>query len=111
MNINDGSGLSTLISDTAATVEFGGNGQANGNAGCNTFNAPYSVNGSSINIGVPSSGMAFCAEPEGLMAQEANYFWPPCSPRQPSASTATRSSCRTAAVGSLRSYNAGRMNP
>ncbi len=64
VNINDGSGLSTLISDTAATVEFGGNGQANGNAGCNTFNAPYSVNGSSINIGVPSSGMAFCAEPE-----------------------------------------------
>ena len=74
VNINDGSGLSTLILDTTATVEFGGNGQANGNAGCNTFNAPYSVNGSSINIGAPSSGMVFCADPEGLMAQEANFL-------------------------------------
>ena len=74
ININDGSGITTLIGGTSATVEFGGNGQASGNAGCNTFNASYSVNGNSLSIGAPSSGMVFCGEPDGLMNQEASFL-------------------------------------
>jgi len=74
VNINDGSSLTTLIGGTSATVDFGGNGQVTGNAGCNTFNAPYSVNGNSLSIGAPASGMVFCGEPEGLMNQETAFL-------------------------------------
>ncbi len=60
------------LPDTELTLNFGGDGTANGNAGCNTFNTPYSVSGSRIAIGPISSTGKLCDE--AIDAQERAYL-------------------------------------
>ena len=55
------------------TLEFGGAGEVNGSSGCNTFFGSYSVSASDIAISQLSSTSLLCAEPEGIMEQEAAY--------------------------------------
>jgi heat shock protein HslJ len=55
-----------------ATMAFGGDGQATGSGGCNTFNGPYAVDGMSIKIGPLAATMMACPEPQ--MTVEASYF-------------------------------------
>jgi heat shock protein HslJ len=74
VNYNDGSGIVTLIAGTAATMDFGADGRVTGSSGCNTFQAGYSVNGNAISITAPASTSLFCAEPAGLMDQEARFL-------------------------------------
>jgi heat shock protein HslJ len=74
VNYNDGASLVSLIVDTYIEVEFGANGQIIGNAGCNSYMTYYEVAGANITIGQPSSGMLFCAEPEGVMDQEREFL-------------------------------------
>jgi heat shock protein HslJ len=74
VNYNDGAAITTLIPGTSITMEFGAGGQVTGNSGCNSFSAGYSVNGNALSITQPSGTQQFCAEPEGVMDQEARFL-------------------------------------
>lgn len=74
VNYNDGAGIVTLLTGTSITLDFGANGQVTGNSGCNSFSAGYSVNGNGLTITQPSGTQQFCAEPEGVMDQEARFL-------------------------------------
>lgn len=72
--INNGQeAVVSLAAETSATATFAG-GTVSGNAGCNTFNAPYTLDGESLTIGPAVSTMMFCAEPAELMDQEALFL-------------------------------------
>jgi putative lipoprotein len=49
-------------------------GNANGSAGCNTYNAPYELGGTSISFGTPATTRMACPEPPGVMDQENQYL-------------------------------------
>jgi heat shock protein HslJ len=74
VNYNDGGAIVTLVPGTSITMEFGASGQVTGNSGCNSFSAGYSVNGNALSITQPSGTQQFCAEPEGVMDQEARFL-------------------------------------
>lgn len=65
----------SVLTDTEITAVFGDDGRITGSAGCNTYQAPYeAVDGSSITIGPAATTRKFCAEPAGVMEQEAEYL-------------------------------------
>jgi heat shock protein HslJ len=66
--------LASPLVGTEVTATFGDDGSLSGSAGCNTYNATYTTDGSSIEIDEPSSTRMACAEPEGVMDQEAAYL-------------------------------------
>ncbi len=68
---NDGNGITTLLPDTRATIEFAPDGQVSGNGGCNTYFGAYQVSGSDISISGLAATSQLCTEPEGIMEQEA----------------------------------------
>ncbi len=75
INYNNGRGaLITLIADSYITLDFGADGQVSGNAGCNNYFTSYQVNGNNITIGEPAATSLYCAEPEGVMGQEAEFL-------------------------------------
>jgi heat shock protein HslJ len=74
VNYNDGSAVVTLIPGTAISMDFGADGRVTGSSGCNTYQAGYTVNGNAIAIGSPAATSIFCAEPAGVMLQEANFL-------------------------------------
>jgi heat shock protein HslJ len=75
VSYNNGSGgVVSVLAGTDLTADFGSAGQLSGNAGCNTYNASYTTDGGAITIGAPASTRMFCAEPEGVMDQEAQYL-------------------------------------
>ncbi len=47
--------------------------QVEGNSGCNSFSGSYWVSGNNISIGALGGGMMACAEPAGVMEQEAEF--------------------------------------
>jgi heat shock protein HslJ len=49
-------------------------GRVSGNAGCNTYNAPYTVDGDKITIGPLATTRKMCADPAGVMDQEAQFL-------------------------------------
>ena len=64
----------SLLADTEITAVFE-NGNMSGNSGCNTFTASYVVSdGGSINIDSAATTRMMCAEPDGLMEQEAHFI-------------------------------------
>lgn len=63
-----------LIFGSIITITFTDNGQVNGSGGCNTYQGRYTVNGTSISISDISQTQQLCAEPAGIMEQEAAYF-------------------------------------
>jgi heat shock protein HslJ len=65
---------SSLLADSAITLEFdSAEGQLFGSAGCNNYNAGYSLDGERLTIGPAASTRMYC-EPEGLMEQEGQYL-------------------------------------
>ena len=56
---------------TETTAQFA-NGTVSGSAGCNRYNAPYTVDGNKIQIGLGMSTMMACPPP--IMDQEAAYL-------------------------------------
>ena len=60
------------VADTEVTAVFGADGQLSGSAGCNTYNAPYTLDGAKITIGAPVTTRMMCAQP--IMDQEAQYL-------------------------------------
>jgi len=63
-----------MLAGTTLTADFGKDGNLSGNAGCNTYNGAYKVNGDQITIGPLVSTMMACNEPAGVMEQEAQYL-------------------------------------
>jgi len=72
---NDGqSGFVSVLSGTEITAVFGDDGQVAGSAGCNSYTAPYAVEGSAITFGPAATTRKMCSEPEGVMEQEGAYL-------------------------------------
>ena len=63
-----------LLPGTTISASFSAENQLSGTSGCNTYGSTYSVNGSSISIGVPAASNISCGDPEGVMQQEASYL-------------------------------------
>jgi len=70
---NAGSAISSLIIDTRITVTLA-DGQIEGSAGCNTYFASYTLDGSHIEMGPIANTEMYCMEPEGVMDQEMDYL-------------------------------------
>jgi heat shock protein HslJ len=72
---NGRSAVVSVLAGTEITARFAA-GSLSGSAGCNTYTAGYTVTAGSdaIAIGPPASTRAFCAEPPGVMDQEAAYL-------------------------------------
>lgn len=64
----------TPLPNRTISAEFTAEGVVSGSAGCNDYNASYEVDGESISIGPAAATRKFCAEPEGVMEQEAEYL-------------------------------------
>ncbi len=60
-----------VLPGTETTAQFE-NGTVSGSAGCNRYNAPYTVDGNKIQIGLGMSTMMACPPP--IMDQEAAYL-------------------------------------
>jgi heat shock protein HslJ len=74
-SVNNGTGgVVSVIADTSMTAIFGTDGKVAGSGGCNDFNGPYTSDASTIKIGPLASTMKLCNTPEGIDAQEAQYF-------------------------------------
>jgi heat shock protein HslJ len=67
-------GLVTPLPDSTITVRFAADGRLSGSAGCNTYNAPYEMTDTGITVGPAASTRRLCAEPEGVMEQEAAFL-------------------------------------
>ena len=73
--INNGKGaLASVLADTEVTAVFGEDGNLSGSAGCNTYNASYTAKDGTIQIGPAATTRMMCAEPAGVMEQEAAYL-------------------------------------
>lgn len=64
----------SILSGTTITAEFAEDGKLAGSAGCNRYTADYTTEDAAITIGPSASTRKFCAEPEGIMDQEAAYL-------------------------------------
>jgi heat shock protein HslJ len=71
---NGKGGLTSALAGTDITAVFDAAGNVAGSAGCNTYNAAYQLDGQRISIGPAASTKMACAEPEGIMEQEAAYL-------------------------------------
>jgi heat shock protein HslJ len=63
-----------VLDGTSLTMVFGNDGKLSGSAGCNSFNAGYQAEGGVLRIDAPAATRMMCAQPEGRMAQEAQFL-------------------------------------
>ncbi len=59
---------------TELTATFGGAGKLSGSAGCNRYEASYTVDGGAIEIQQPRASEKACSAPAGVMEQERDYL-------------------------------------
>jgi heat shock protein HslJ len=64
----------SVLTGTQLTLVFGADGRLSGSAGCNTYSASYSADGRGIRIAAPAATRKACAQPDGVMAQEAAFL-------------------------------------
>ncbi len=69
---NGQGGVTTLVTNSGLTLEFGEDGTVSGSGGVNRYNGPYEVDGAGITIG-PVASTKMAGEPE-LMEQESAYL-------------------------------------
>jgi heat shock protein HslJ len=69
---NGKGGVSSVMAGTELTANFGADGALTGNAGCNTYNASYTVDGNKISIGPAATTMMACDQ--AIMDQEQQYL-------------------------------------
>jgi heat shock protein HslJ len=74
ISFNNERAITSVILDTDITAVFGEDGMLTGSAGCNTYSAPYSIDGDSVFIGMAATTRMMCAQPAGIMEQEAEYL-------------------------------------
>jgi heat shock protein HslJ len=66
--------LVSSLAGTEITAVFDGDGSLAGSAGCNSYTASYETDGDSVTIGPVATTRMMCAEPEGIMEQEAAFL-------------------------------------
>jgi heat shock protein HslJ len=64
----------SVIAGSSLTLDFGAGGRLTGSAGCNTYTATVEVSGDSLAIGPAASTRKACADPAGVMEQEAQFL-------------------------------------
>jgi heat shock protein HslJ len=69
-----GDAFTSLLAGTEITASFDEGGMLSGSAGCNTYRASYTTDRGAIEIAEPAATRKACAEPEGIMEQEAAYL-------------------------------------
>jgi heat shock protein HslJ len=75
VNYNNGNqAVVGMIAGSEVTLNFGADGQVNGNAGCNQYSGAYQAAGEVLKIGPLVNTMMMCASPEGVMEQETKYL-------------------------------------
>jgi heat shock protein HslJ len=60
------------ITGTTLTATFAADGTVSGNAGCNGFNGPYTLDGTSLTVGPLATTMKACEQP--IMDQETQFL-------------------------------------
>jgi heat shock protein HslJ len=65
--------LTSLLRDTRLSASSAAAERAAGHAGCNRYFAPYTLAGEALTIGGAGATRMACAEPAGLMQQEALF--------------------------------------
>lgn len=69
---NTGTGaVSSVLAGTTATVTFAADGKVSGSGGCNRFTGAWSAEGGQLKISSLASTRMACADPAGVMEQEA----------------------------------------
>jgi heat shock protein HslJ len=63
-----------LLTGTDISLNFGTDGQASGNAGCNTYSGGYQAGGKALKVGPLAGTRMFCDKPAGVMDQEKRYL-------------------------------------
>jgi heat shock protein HslJ len=63
-----------LIAGTKIDAVFTENGSVSGSAGCNSYFAAYTANGTSLFLGPVGSTKKYCGEPGGIMGQEQSFL-------------------------------------
>jgi len=69
-----GDAVSSPLAGTTITASFADDGTLTGSSGCNTYRTDFTLGRGSIQIEPPASTQMACAEPEGVMDQEAAYL-------------------------------------
>ena len=62
-----------IIAGATITLEFDGQGQVSGSGGCNSYSAPYELQGDKLSFGQITRTLKAC-QPEGINQQELAYF-------------------------------------
>ncbi len=71
---SDDENLSPPISGTHLELIFADDGSFTGNTGCNTLSGKYTTDGTALELSDIVAPKATCAEPAGIMEQEANFL-------------------------------------
>ena len=87
-----GDAVTSPLVGTELTARFGDDGALTGSAGCNRYTGSYTSDKGAIEITAPASTRKACAEPAGVMEQEAAYLDALPNGGRHTASTAARSS-------------------
>jgi heat shock protein HslJ len=66
--------VTSVMSGTSLTADFGSDGTLSGNSGCNSYSGSYKLTGSQITVGPLASTKKFCSDPAGVMDQESQYL-------------------------------------
>ena len=64
--------VTSPIAGTELTATFTPDGQVSGNAGCNTYNGPYKLDGTSLTVGPLATTMKACEQ--AIMDQETQFL-------------------------------------
>ena len=70
----NGDAVSSPLPGTKITASFADDGTLTGSSGCNTYRTAFTLGQGSIQIEPPAATEMACAEPEGVMEQEAAYL-------------------------------------
>ena len=71
-SVHEGELSSSVVNGTAITAWFN-EGELIGTAGCNSYSAPYTLDGGQITVGPVVLTKIACLEPEGVMEQEMRF--------------------------------------
>ena len=69
-----GDAVSSPLPGTKITASFADDGSLTGSSGCNTYRTSFTLDRASIQIEQPAGTQKACAEPVGVMDQEAAYL-------------------------------------
>ena len=74
VNYATASAIQSPVKGTKPTLDFGSDGTLAIATGCNAGNATWTAHGQSVTIDAPRSTLKACADPPGVMEQEAHIF-------------------------------------